>query len=224
MVVGHSMGTMVAMAMALEFPGRRARLVLLGGYYYPSCASTHCSLLRSRMPVLGDVMRYTVTAVSRAPMINGAVKAMFIPNAVPSDFLPALSREMMLRPSNCAPMPKMQFSWLPGHANSGRHRELHLPVTIFAGAEDAIIDVEAHSVRLHSELSQSKLVVVPGAGHMIHYEALDEIVAAIDFDLPLHESLTESALKPLGLEEVTMPSLSADLCQRGSAVQVPGVA
>jgi pimeloyl-ACP methyl ester carboxylesterase len=158
------------------------------------------------LPVLGNVMRYTVTAVSARLMLQRTVKAMFMPKEVRGDFLPTLSREMMLRPVQLrANAEDAAFMIGQAKANSERHRELQLPVTIFAGAEDAVIDVEAHSVRLHSELSQSKLVVVPGAGHMIHYEALDEIVAAIDYDLPLHESLTESALKPLGLEEVPMP-------------------
>ena len=34
-VVGHSMGTMVALAMALDYPDEVAGLVLIGGYYYP---------------------------------------------------------------------------------------------------------------------------------------------------------------------------------------------
>ena len=205
-VVGHSMGTMVALAMALDFPADVRKLVLLGGYYYPSLRIDALLTAPVALPVLGDVMRYTVTAVYARLMLQRAVKAMFMPKEVRGDFLPTLSREMMLRPVQLrANAEDAAFMIGQAKANSERHRELQLPVTIFAGAEDAIIDVEAHSVRLHSELSQSKLVVVPGAGHMIHYEALDEIVAAIDFDLPLHESLTESALKPLGLEEVTMP-------------------
>jgi pimeloyl-ACP methyl ester carboxylesterase len=32
-IVGHSMGTMVALAMALDFPADVRKLVLLGGYY-----------------------------------------------------------------------------------------------------------------------------------------------------------------------------------------------
>ncbi|MDQ6627914.1 MAG: alpha/beta hydrolase, partial [Pseudomonadota bacterium] len=35
-VVGHSMGAMVALALALDHPEQVRRLVLLGGYYYPS--------------------------------------------------------------------------------------------------------------------------------------------------------------------------------------------
>ena len=206
-VVGHSMGAMVALAMALDFPADVRKLVLLGGYYYPSMRIDALLAAPVALPVLGDVLRYTVTAVSARLILKRAVKAMFVPKELPADFLPTLSREMMLRPVQLgANAEDAAFMNRQAKANSERHRELQLPVAIFAGAEDSIIDVEAHSMRLHYELSQSTLGVVPGVGHMVHYAAVDEIVAAIDYDLPLHESLTESALKPLGLEEVTMPS------------------
>ena len=205
-VVGHSMGTLVGLAMALDFPADVRKLVLLGGYYYPSMRIDALLTAPVALPALGDVMRYTVSALSARLMLNRAVKAMFMPKEVRGDFSPTLSREMMLRPIQLrANAEDAAFMISQAKANSERHQELQLPVAIFAGAEDAIVDVDTHSRRLHSELSQSKLVVVPGAGHMVHYEALDEIVAAIDYDLPLHESLTETVSKPLGLEAVTMP-------------------
>lgn len=193
-VVGHSMGAMVAMAMALDYPADVRKLVLLGGYYYPSMRVDALLTAPVALPVLGDVMRYTVTAVSARLMLKRAVKAMFMPKEVPADFLATLSREMMLRPVQLrANAEDAAFMIGQAKASSERHHELQLPVAIFAGAEDAVVDVEAHAVRLHSELSQSRLVVVPGAGHMVHHAAADEIVAAIHYDLPLHASLTEKA-------------------------------
>jgi pimeloyl-ACP methyl ester carboxylesterase len=155
------------------------------------------------LPVLGDVMRYTVTAVAARLMFKRAIKAMFAPKEVPVDFLATLSREMMLRPVQLRANAE-DAAFMIGQAKvaSSRHHELQLPVSIFAGAEDTVIDVEAHSGRLHSELSQSKLVIVPGAGHMVHYAAVDEIVAAIHYDLPLHASLTEDVSTPRESEAV----------------------
>ena len=188
-VVGHSTGSMVALAMALDYPADVRKLVLLGGYYYPSMRVDALLTAPVALPVLGDVMRYTVTAVSARLMLKRAIRAMFRPKEVPVDFLATLSREMMLRPVQLrANAEDAAFMIGQAKVNSERHHELHLPVAIFAGAEDAVVNVEKHSVRLHSELSQSKLVVVPGAGHMVHYAAADEIVAAIHYDLPLHES------------------------------------
>ena len=46
--------------------------------------------------------------------------------------------------------------------------------------DDLIVDVETHSTRLHRDVPQSELVIVPGTGHMVHYAAPQVIVAAID--------------------------------------------
>ena len=200
-VVGHSMGTMVALAMALDFRADVRKLVLLGGYYYPSLRIDALLTAPVALPVLGDFMRYTVTAVSARLMLKRAIKAMFRPHEVPVDFLPTLSREMMLRPVQLrANAEDAAFMIGQAKVNSERHHQLQVPLAIFAGADDAVVDVEAHSMRLHSELGQSKLVVVPGAGHMVHYAAVDQIVAAIDYDLPLHARPMANVSKQAGLE------------------------
>jgi len=94
-VVGHSMGAMVALALALDHPEDVRRLVLLGGYYYPTARVDALLTASVALPVLGDVMRYTVTAVSARLMLKGLVRAMFAPRGVPEDFMSTLSREMM---------------------------------------------------------------------------------------------------------------------------------
>ena len=180
-VVGHSMGTMIAMAMALEYPDYVGGLVLLGGYYYPTARLDALLTTPVAIPVLGDVMRYTVTAIASRAMMNGAVKAMFSPDAVPAEFFPALSREMMLRPKQLRANAEDAVFMVPAAlANSRRHRELRLPVTIIAGADDKVVDPVAHSRRLHGDLPQSRLIEVPAAGHMVHYVVPEQIVAAVD--------------------------------------------
>ncbi|HVE88542.1 MAG TPA: hypothetical protein VNA44_02485, partial [Burkholderiaceae bacterium] len=123
------------------------------------------------------------------------------PREVPVDFLPTLSREMMVRPVQLrANAEDAAFMIGQAKANSERHHQLQVPLAIFAGAEDTVVDLEAHSMRLHSKLGQSKLVVVPGAGHMVHYAAVDQIVAAIDYDLPLHARPMANVSRQSGLE------------------------
>jgi pimeloyl-ACP methyl ester carboxylesterase len=180
-VVGHSMGAMVALALALDYPQDVRRLVLLGGYYYPSARIDALLTAPVALPVLGDVMRYTVTAVSARLMLNRLVKAMFAPREVPARFIPALSREMMVRPIQLRANAEDAAFMVPqAKSSSERHHELRMPVSIVAGADDKVIDVEAHSARLHRELVGSTLLVVAGAGHMVHHAAPDDVVAAVD--------------------------------------------
>ena len=55
-----------------------------------------------------------------------------------------------------------------------------MPVAIIAGADDRVVDVTAHSKRLHAELPGSTLTIVHDAGHMVHHASLGEVVTAVD--------------------------------------------
>ena len=54
-----------------------------------------------------------------------------------------------------------------------------MPVVIIAGEQDRLIDIDAQSARLHSEISQSMFHRVAGNGDMIQQTATDEVMAAI---------------------------------------------
>lgn len=180
-VVGHSMGTLVALAMAMDFPQSVSNLVLMGGYYYPTLRVDALLTAPVALPVVGDVMRYTVTALSARAMLNGLVKGMFAPNKVPPKFLPILSREMLLRPVQLRANAEDAAFMIPqANAQAKRFGELKMPVTLIAGADDKVIDVKAHSERLHDELPHSDLHVVPDTGHMVHHFAREVVLKAID--------------------------------------------
>jgi len=180
-VLGHSMGAMVAVELGLNHSQDIDGLVLLGGYFYPSLRVDALLTAPVALPVVGDVMRYTVTPVAGRLGIKSAVKAMFMPRDIPDDFFPILSREMMLRPIQLRANAEDAAFMIPAaRASQLRHHELQMPVVIVAGADDRVVDPEAHSVRLHHDLVQGSLAVIPAIGHMVHYGAIDELVAMID--------------------------------------------
>ncbi|MBV9889768.1 MAG: alpha/beta hydrolase, partial [Rhizobacter sp.] len=182
-------------ALALEHPADVKRLVLVGGYYYPTARIDAILTAPVALPVLGDVLRYTVSAVSARVMLDRLVHAMFAPQDVPPRYVATLSREMLVRPVQLrANAEDAAFMIGQAKANSARHGELAIPVAIVAGANDRVIDVAAHSERLHDELPGSTLKIVAGAGHMVNHAAPDEIVAAVDrFELPRALATTEAA-------------------------------
>src|ERR1700760_1888369 len=59
-VVGHSWGTIVALALAERHQADVAGLVLLSGYYFWTLRPDVLLVLAGALPVLGDVLRYTV--------------------------------------------------------------------------------------------------------------------------------------------------------------------
>jgi len=171
-VVGHSMGAMVATALAVHHPIRVRGLALLGGYYYPSMRVDALLVAPVALPVVGDVMRYTVSALSARALLGKMTQAMFAPCAVPEVFSALVPREMMLRPGQLRADAEDGTFLVPAAAAAKDHYGAlsRIPVLLVAGGEDRIIDPEAHSGRLHQELPHSAYVVVPGAGHMVHYD------------------------------------------------------
>jgi pimeloyl-ACP methyl ester carboxylesterase len=61
-----------------------------------------------------------------------------------------------------------------------RYGVLAAPTIVFAGDRDPIVPAARHSVKLAAAAPSVKLTVLPGYGHMLHHDAADEIVAAVE--------------------------------------------
>ncbi|QIE29623.1 alpha/beta fold hydrolase [Caballeronia sp. SBC2] len=180
-LVGHSWGTLVALGMAVDAPSFVRGLVLVSGYYYPTARLDVALTAPAAVPLVGDVLRYTVSPLTGRLLLKRTVKAMFAPAPMPENFFDVMPREMMLRPIQIRAEAEDAAFMIPAAAHFRHHySKFSMPVSIFAGAGDLVVDVEAHSARLHREISHSTLTVSPGAGHMVHYTLADEIVDAID--------------------------------------------
>lgn len=175
-VLGHSFGTQVALEMALNFPEDVNGLVLVGGYYFPTARLDVALVAPAAVPVVGDVLRYTVMPWSARAMLPLNVRAMFAPKPVPDDFMPTLSREMMVRPKQLRASAGDAAAMIPAAASlEERYHDLTMAVSLIAGEDDHVVDPQAHTERLHRELPQSTLRIVAGAGHMVHYAIPDGI-------------------------------------------------
>ena len=198
-VVGHSWGTMVATALALAHPESVGRLVLMSGYYYPTPRLDVPALSMPAVPVIGTVLRNTISPLlSRAmwPMIR---RAMFGPAPVTEGFR-RWPVWMTLRPSQLRASAAETAMMIPGAwTMSDDYSALKMPVTILAGDGDKIVNTEIQSERLHREVPQSQLQVIPGAGHMVHHIAPSEVVSAITGTVAIpefsHRTNTTSGLQ-----------------------------
>ena len=179
-VVGHSWGTLVALELARRESVGVRKLILLSGYYFPTPRIDIALAAPPAIPVIGDVMRYTVSAGLARLFLDRTLKAMFAPQHVPIDFLAILGREMLVRPGQIRANAEDAAFMVPGAAALQKHyRRLDVPALIFAGAADKVVDPQAHARKLHVELKNSELLVLPGVGHMVHHAAPDEVLAAI---------------------------------------------
>ena len=61
LVLGHSWGTLVAVALALKYPDNIRALILASGYYYPTVRPDVLVLSPPAMPLMGDVLSHTIS-------------------------------------------------------------------------------------------------------------------------------------------------------------------
>jgi pimeloyl-ACP methyl ester carboxylesterase len=60
-VLGHSWGTLVALALAVKYPQEVQALVLASGYYYPNARADVVILSPPAMPLIGDLLSHTIS-------------------------------------------------------------------------------------------------------------------------------------------------------------------
>jgi len=169
-VVGHSWGTNAALALALADPAAVRGLVLLSGYYHPTLRADALLVAPTAVPVLGDLLRHTVSPLLGAALLPLLVKGMFSPLPVPERFTAGFPHGMAVRPSQIRAEAQDGAGMAAGvAAMRERYGELAMPVAIVAGTKDRVVDVGRHAARLQGEIPGSELRLVPGAGHMVHH-------------------------------------------------------
>lgn len=191
-VVGHSWGTLVALAMALDYPKYVRAITLVSGYYYPSARPDVALLSAPAIPGIGHLLRYTVAPLVGRMMWPRLIKRMFAPAAVPERFR-EFPKWMALRPAQLGASAEETAMMVPA-ANrlSKRYGELTMPIALIAGEGDKITDFEHNAVSFNREVPHSELIAEPGVGHMAHYADPARIMQAV---ARLEQSLTPGGAK-----------------------------
>ena len=180
-VVGHSWGTLVALSLALDHPADVRSLVLLSGYYFPTFRGDALTSLPTAVPIIGDLLSYTVAPLLGRAMRSRVFRKLFAPAAVPPRFQADFPSELSLRPSQLKASAEDTFSMTPSAAAlAKRYDQLKMPIVIMAGTGDRLVDFARQSGRLDEVLADSTLLPFKGAGHMIHHSAPEKVVDGIN--------------------------------------------
>jgi pimeloyl-ACP methyl ester carboxylesterase len=179
-VVGHSWGTLVALALAERHTTGVAGLVLLSGYYFPTPRVDALLVAPAAIPVLGDILRYTISPVFGWLNMPLMKRAMFAPAPLTERFKREYSTALALRPSQLrATASDGALMMSDAKALSARYGELAMPVAVVAGSGDKVVSPD-HAERLRGAVPDATLRTVEGAGHMVHHVATQQVVEAIE--------------------------------------------
>jgi pimeloyl-ACP methyl ester carboxylesterase len=163
-LVGHSWGALVALAYAIRHRSDTAGLVLLSGYYFPTFRLDALMVAPGAVPVLGDVLRYTISPIFGWMTMPITKRMMFAPTPVTPRFDAEYRSSMALRPTQIRATCVDGALMVPSTMKLRNHYgELLLPVTIMAGDGDKVVS-HRMAERLHSAVPGSTLCIVQGAG------------------------------------------------------------
>jgi pimeloyl-ACP methyl ester carboxylesterase len=98
LVLGHSWGASVAVALALKHPQSVSGLVLASGYYYPSARVDFAIMSGPAVPLIGTLVRYTLAPIVSRLMWPLLLRKIFGPAPVPTKFK-RFPKEMAVRPT-----------------------------------------------------------------------------------------------------------------------------
>jgi len=175
LVVGHSLGGAIALALALNHPEQVSGLALIAPVTRrPARVPAVFRGLAIGSPLVRRLVAWTVAVPLSMKNRDAALGSLFGPQPVARDFATKGGGLLFLRPTtfigaSCdlvAPREDLD-------AMQARYAGLKIPVGVLYGTDDGILETTAHCEALASKLPGADFELIEGGGHMILISSAD---------------------------------------------------
>jgi pimeloyl-ACP methyl ester carboxylesterase len=177
LVVGHSLGGAIALALALDHPQHVGRLALIAPLTQPLATVPQIVATRAiATRAMRSALAWTVATPAALLARPSGARMVFAPDPVPDDFATRGGGALIGRPSafaGAAADLAAANADLP--AMLARYPSLSVPTAILFGRDDAVLDPVAHGQGLADACPAAALTLVEG-GHMIPVTRPDDVV------------------------------------------------
>ncbi|HEX8191566.1 MAG TPA: alpha/beta hydrolase [Allosphingosinicella sp.] len=180
--VGHSMGGLVALAMAEQFPELVERLVLVAPIAFPEARPLEHSLFAPRaVPFFGPLLSQFGAATVDRPMLKAVQRLMFAPQPVPERWEANYPYARILTSEGMVAEGEETAAILPfAPAGIIDLAKVAAPTHILTGVADRVCNPDRHARPLALMLRDSRLTERPGVGHMLHHAEPEAFIAAVE--------------------------------------------
>jgi pimeloyl-ACP methyl ester carboxylesterase len=198
-VVGHSLGGAIALALALDHPDRVGALALIAPVtHQPESVPPPFDGLAIGSPLIRRLVAWTVATPLAIANRERALATLFGPQPVPDDFATRGGGLLSLRPrafigaSADVTAAEQDLAGL-----IARYKDLTTPIGILYGTGDRILDPALHAQGFVTKVPDTDLELIEGAGHMLLISSADQTAAFVG-RVARRATATEAPLAPVG--------------------------
>lgn len=179
-IVGHSYGGSILMAIAVQESPKVKGFIAVGGASYEV---EHIDPLYRiiSLPLIGRGFAVIASAAVGSGMLAEGIEQAFHPNlnAIPAGYSEK-RHAIWLQTKVISSIAKEELNLNPDLRRLiPRYRDIQKRFIMIHGADDRLVPAD-DSRRLHSDIRNSRLVILEGIGHQVQFAQPDAIVEAID--------------------------------------------
>jgi len=173
LLIGHSMGGAVSLALALRHPEAVRGLGLIAPLTQPIDAAP-APLKGLVVPApLRPIIAWTIAVPLSMRTGKAKTAEVFAPDPVPEDFPIKAGGALAIRPKSfqqgCY---EIEMAPEAVKAQAARYGEIALPVSILYGRQDALLDPALHGAKTAADVQNGKVELLDG-GHMLPVTHID---------------------------------------------------
>lgn len=172
LLVGHSLGGALALALALNHPNLLTGLALIAPLtHHQERAPGAFRMLTIKSKALRRLIAWTLVAPAGRLAGSKRREVVFAPDPLPADFETRGGGLLVYRPQGFEAA-SLDLQGIPAELPTlqRRYQSLRLPISILFGSGDQILDPAEHGSWFVSQAPHTRLTLVPG-GHMLPFTA-----------------------------------------------------
>lgn len=181
-VIAHSYGDAVALRLALDHAGKIGGPVLVAPVAFSWPGGVSWRLHWSVNPLVGGLFNNVLTRpFVKAAAISGTAAA-FAPSKMPAGYVERAGVLRAVRPAamyaNARDVTHLNREVI---AQQDRYPDISMPVAILVGDGDTVVNPGIHSLRLAQTLTNARIEVLRGVGHLPHEASPQALLKLVEW-------------------------------------------